>query len=459
MKQAILDKIIMFGTFVVYLALFGIWLRVAPDPGWGNIQLFFLIVPVLTTVVLFGLFWAFLLWFLMSLIYLPVIWPALTAGKISFLEQAMTIALLTVLIFGAQIFKRYEVKKRAVVSKLADDLAEKVEEQQAVMKAQQSLGTNLDLSYQLKEFLHWAATLVSAREGYITLYDRDSGKTELAAAQRDSENEPLPEPVEELLSPGKNPTPETHMRRFLQKMNAPSSNVCVPLKVKDRLIGALCLTHPTRRSLFTENDISLVSMLGERAAAAIENARLHQLNTELFVDSMRALARIINARDPLTRDHSDKVAKWARLLAEKMGLNNDEVGRISLAAELHDIGMIVVPDSILLKPGRLTEKEFEIVRAHPTTGYEMLKGIKAISDILPAILYHHERIDGGGYPERKKGSDIPHIARIIAVADVYDAITSPRVYRSLPREEADKMLREMAGTQLDPMLVELFLNV
>ncbi len=142
-----------------------------------------------------------------------------------------------------------------------------------------------------------------------------------------------------------------------------------------------------------------------------------------------------------------------------MGLNNDEVGRVSLAAEVHDIGMIVVPDSILLKPGRLTEREFEIVRAHPTTGYEMLKGIRAISDILPAILYHHERFDGAGYPEGKKGSDIPHIARIIAVADVYDAITSPRVYRSLPREEADKMLREMAGTQLDPMLVELFLNV
>jgi HD-GYP domain-containing protein (c-di-GMP phosphodiesterase class II) len=457
-KQVILDKIIMFGTFVVYLALFFIWLRVAPDPGWGNVGLFFLIVPVLTTVVLFGLFWGLFLWFLMSLVYFPVVWPAIMAGKASSLELVMKIALLTVLIFGAQIFKKYESKKRAVVTKLADDLADKVEEQQAVMKAQRALGTNLDLRYQLREFLHWAASLVSAREGYIALYDRDSRRVELAVAQRVSETEPLPEPVAELLSSGKNPGPEAKMSRFLKKMNVPSSNVCIPLEVKDELIGALCLATPTRRSHFTENDISLVSMLGDRAAAAIENARLYQLNTELFVDSMRALAKIINARDPLTRDHSDKVARWAGLLAQKMGLDDEEVARINLAGELHDIGMIVVPDSILLKPGRLTEKEFRVVRAHPKTGYEMLKGVRAISDILPAILSHHERFDGTGYPEKKKGSDIPMIARIIAVADVYDAITSSRVYRRSPTGEPDKILRDMAGTQLDPMLVEIFLS-
>lgn len=441
MKQDIVDRLLMFATFIVYIILFEIWLRVAPDPGWGDIELIFLFIPVLTTVILFGLSWAVVLASLLTLLYLPVVWPSLQAGKVSPLELVMKLSLLVALGIGAEIFRRYEVKKRKKIAHLAESLKEKVSQQKAIMRAQQALGANLNLRNQFEEFLKWATELVAAKEGYVTLYNQRTKRLELVFSTAKVNSNSIPKTLEGALA---NTTP---------------NQICVPLRAKEELVGALCLTAAEKREHFTQNDLELISMLGAKAAVAIENARLHELNTQLFVDSVRALAKIINARDPLTKDHSDAVAHQAKILAKKLGMSEAEAAKVYLAGELHDIGRITIPDSILKKPRRLNAREYKIVQKHPETGFELLKGIRALSDILPAVLHHHERFDGKGYPKGLKGEATPLIARIIAVADTYDALTSTRSHRErIPDKEAAQVLQEVSGSQLDPQLVKVFLE-
>lgn len=460
MRQDIVDQLLMFATFIVYIVLFEIWLRVAPDPGWGGIELIFLFIPVLTTVILFSFVWASVLAVLLTLLYLPVVWPSLQAGKLSFLELVMKLSLLVALGIGAEIFKRYEVKKRKKLAQLAQSLQEKVNQQKALVRAQQALGANLNLRNQFEEFLHWATELVAAKEGYIALYNPKIRRLELVSSKKNTTGNSIPEPLETALaSSGDGQAKEERIERFINEMNAVPNQICVPLRVKEELIGALSLAAAKKSRYFTQNDLELISMLGAKAAVAIENARLHEFNTQLFVDSVRALAKIINARDPLTKDHSDAVALEAKVLAKKMGMDEAEASKVHLAGELHDIGRIIIPDNILKKPRRLNAREYKIVQKHPETGFELLKGIRAFREILPAVLYHHERFDGKGYPKGLKGEKIPLFARIIAVADTYDALTSPRSHRGkLSREEAANVMRDVVGTQLDPRLVEIFLQ-
>lgn len=460
MKQELTDRLLMIGSFVVYIVLFQIWLRVAPDPGWGDIELIFLFIPVLTTIILFGVTWGVLLGGILAALYIPVVWPSLVDGRVAPLEVATKFALLVVLGIGAEIFKRYEIKKRDRLAQLANGLREKVNQQTAIMRAQQALGQNLNLRNQFEEFLHWATELVAAKEGYITLYNQDTKRLELVYLKADDHDRAVPKTLANALaSGGDGIAKEERIERFIARINAAPNSICVPLRVREELIGALCLTAADKTGQFSQNDLELISMLGAKAAVAIENARLHELNTQLFIDSVRALAKVIDARDPMTKNHSDGVAEHAGRLARQLGLGQSEVDRVELAAELHDIGRIVVPDRILKKPGRLTAKEYQVVKKHPETGHELLKEIQSFDGIAPAVLYHHERFDGTGYPEGLKGEEIPLIARIIALADTYDALRSARSHRGKATDQqAAKVLQEVAGSQLDPHLVDVFLS-
>jgi len=170
-----------------------------------------------------------------------------------------------------------------------------------------------------------------------------------------------------------------------------------------------------------------------------------------------ALAATVDAKDHYTYGHSKKVSEYAVALAEALGLPEDKVTTIRAAALLHDIGKIGVPDSILNKEGTLTEEEWERIKAHPQDGVEILRHVINLVNCLPAILHHHERYDGNGYPSGLKGTDIPWEARILAVADTYDAITSLRPYRQrLPSQQALEEIKRCAGTQFDPELVDIF---
>ena len=176
---------------------------------------------------------------------------------------------------------------------------------------------------------------------------------------------------------------------------------------------------------------------------------------ELTEKIVKSLVRGIEIRDSYTRGHSERVAFFAKRIAEEMGLKEEEVKAIYTAGLLHDIGKIGIPDSILLKPGKLSNEEYEIIKLHPELSYELLKHIDVLEDSLPGIRHHHERWDGSGYPDGLKGKEIPLQARILAVADSFDAMTSDRIYRKgIPKTEAVKEIKELSGKYYDPEVVE-----
>ena len=175
---------------------------------------------------------------------------------------------------------------------------------------------------------------------------------------------------------------------------------------------------------------------------------------------IKSFIRSIEIRDSYTRGHSERVAYYSKRIAKELGLPDSEVSKIYMAALLHDIGKIGIPDSILLKPGRLSKEEYEIIKIHPLLSYEILKNIEPLKVSLTGIKYHHERWDGSGYPEGLKREKIPIDARIIAVADTFDAMTSDRIYRkAMDKKKAIKEIRDLAGKLFDPEVVEVALPI
>lgn len=201
---------------------------------------------------------------------------------------------------------------------------------------------------------------------------------------------------------------------------------------------------------------SIAGMLG----AALENAELYHRQQMTFMGTIKALSAAIDAKDPYTQGHSERVAMLSAMLAEKVGFSKEEAERIRISGLVHDVGKIGVAESVLCKPARLTDDEFDQIKRHPTIGYEIIKEIPDLQDILPGVLHHHERWDGKGYPANLAGEDIPRMARIMALADTFDAMSSNRAYRSgMPREKVIAEFRKCSGSQFDPELVEPFLSL
>lgn len=232
------------------------------------------------------------------------------------------------------------------------------------------------------------------------------------------------------------------------------SMVCVPIINKGRLIGVLQAINK-RNNLFTDYDAQLLGTISNQVAIAIENAKLYGELKETFYEIVFALADTIEKRDPYTGGHTKRVMDYCIAIANQMGLDRDEIEKLKLSAILHDIGKIGIRDSILLKEDKLSEEEYLAIQNHTIYGAEILKHVKKLEKIIPGVKYHHEKFDGSGYPEKLKKEEIPLIARIIAVADTFDAMTTDRPYRrGLSFEIALKELKNKAGTQFDPQIVD-----
>jgi hypothetical protein len=192
----------------------------------------------------------------------------------------------------------------------------------------------------------------------------------------------------------------------------------------------------------------------------IDNLRLREQEQRAFFATLEALSSTLDAKDSYTRGHSERVAHLAVCIAEQMRLERVDLERLEIAGRLHDVGKIGVPEAVLLKPGGLTDDEFELIKRHPTIGYEILRGVPGVEPMLPAVLHHHERWDGRGYPAGLAGENIPLDARIMAVADTFDAMSSKRSYRdSLPRDVVCEEIARSRGSQLDADVVDAFLGV
>lgn len=212
--------------------------------------------------------------------------------------------------------------------------------------------------------------------------------------------------------------------------------------------------------LVSSSDQKMIGAAAGSLSVLLENAWLYEDQQAMFLGTLEALTTSIDAKDPYTCGHSERVAHLAASLATALGMTREQSERIRIAGLVHDIGKIGVPEAVLCKPGRLTDDEFDLIKKHPEIGEHILRDIPLLGDVLPGVLHHHERFDGRGYPRRIGGEDIPLMARIIGLADSFDAMSSNRTYRAaMNREKVLDEIRKGAGSQFDPALAAAFLTL
>jgi putative nucleotidyltransferase with HDIG domain len=235
------------------------------------------------------------------------------------------------------------------------------------------------------------------------------------------------------------------------------SVMMLPVRLSGRPTGALlfALDSPPR-----PQEALLARQLGDYAAVALSSAKLVRELHDLSFGALRTLARAIDAKSPWTAGHSDRVTALSLALGKRIGLDPGQLEKLERGGLLHDVGKIGVPAGVLDKPGPLTEDEWEIMRSHTTLGGRILEPIGRYADVIPIVLYHHERWDGSGYPRGLAGEAIPLLARVLAVADVYDALTSERPYRAgMDRETALGIIQIGQGTHFEARIAEAFIGM
>lgn len=233
-----------------------------------------------------------------------------------------------------------------------------------------------------------------------------------------------------------------------------------PLTAREELTGVFALFYPRVEAELAREEIGLVGTIAAQASTAIENAALYEDIEKSYFSTVKALARAIEVKDPYTHGHSERVTEYALMIADAMQLDERERQKLKYAATLHDIGKIGISGRVLNKPGSLTDEEYSHVKTHCILGDSIVEPVEFLQGPRPIILHHHERYDGHGYPAGLRGTDIPLCARILSVADAFEAMRSDRPYRmALPLETAIDELKKNSGTQFDPEVVETFLSI
>jgi HD-GYP domain-containing protein (c-di-GMP phosphodiesterase class II) len=235
--------------------------------------------------------------------------------------------------------------------------------------------------------------------------------------------------------------------------------VCVPVRSKGRVIGVLQAINKKKGAFFSDEDLENCWTLSNQVAVALENANLYAELKETFLNTAEALAAAVEKRDPYTGGHIRRVVEYSMAIAQHLAIPLSDMEDLRLAAVLHDIGKIGIKDSVLLKQARLDQEEIAHMREHPLVGEDILEHIEQMKKVRKIMRAHHEKWDGTGYPDGLKGEDIPVHARIIAIADTFDAITTDRPYRrAADWKTAVDEIKRCSGTEYDPVLVEAFIR-
>jgi len=245
-------------------------------------------------------------------------------------------------------------------------------------------------------------------------------------------------------------------------MQQVQSLMCAPLLAQGEVTGALYVDSSSGSDAFDERDMELLVAIGNQAGVALQRVGLLAELENLFFSSIRTLVAVVDRKDGYTHGHSERVTAFAMKLAKEMELPDREREVIPLAGLLHDLGKIGVPEKVLNKPGELTDEEFEQMKLHPVHGAEIISTIDSpyVSEIVPAVRHHHEWWNGQGYPDGLVGEETPRLARLLAVADAFDAMTSDRPYhKGCSMDRAIQIIRDCAGTQFDPELAKGFVDL
>lgn len=219
----------------------------------------------------------------------------------------------------------------------------------------------------------------------------------------------------------------------------------------DKFDQLLLLIESGLKSIAQMNEIKRINNKLSNTYERLENA---------YLESIQTLRYTVEAKDKYTRGHSDRVSAFSTLIGQKLGLSAEDIKTLEIGGLFHDIGKIGVPDSIIQKTDKLTDDEYSQIKNHPSIGAHILSNATIFKNIIPIVKHHHERYDGHGYPSQLKGTDIPYLARITSIADSFDAMTSKRTYRdSLPLEVVKSEFKNNKGTQFDPELTDVFLDI
>jgi len=349
----------------------------------------------------------------------------------------------------------------------------------SINEVSRALHSILDIKELVRFFVHLVAIQLGAERASVMLLDRDKGELSIDASV--GLDKKLAESVhiavgegiagwvaregEAILVEDINRDPRfsksTDRKHYRSDsfISAPLV-LSVPIKYKQEVLGVININNKKDGGLFTKDDLEFVTTLANQAAVTIENIRIIEELRETHFEAIMALAEALEAKDVTTGRHSDRLLKYAMLIAQRLGLNEEQMKHLRYAAVLHDIGKIGVPELILQKPGRLSDEEYAEIKKHPLIGAAIVERIRFLSAVAPIIRSHHEWHDGTGYPENLAGDAIPIEARILAIIDSYDAMTSDRPYRkSLGKEKAIEELKDFSGRQFDPCVVEEFISV
>jgi diguanylate cyclase (GGDEF)-like protein len=312
--------------------------------------------------------------------------------------------------------------------------------------------------------LHIAVTLTDANKGLLLSRrdDNDDGKLDFVCAEG-FDNDPRDSAIAQRFASEVIEEDQT-LKEDAGAVDEETSTaadreieniVAIPIYIQDEFSGAVICAN--RDGGFEELDDDVLLALGNHAGAVLENGRLRGELRSAYLATVKTLAEAIEAKDPFLRGHSDEVSRYVAAVADQMGLEPRRREELIFGSLLHDVGKIGISERILLKPAALTPEERNVINLHPRIGYRLVEHIPALRPIAPAILHHHERYDGDGYPSKLAGDDIPLEARIICVADSFSAMTAERPYRRrMSLEQACAELERCAGTQFDPEVVKIF---
>lgn len=372
---------------------------------------------------------------------------------------------------GTAVVFRYDESKE---EKEASDLSEQIwhqEETSFVFKINDKFAHTFDRRQVAGILVEDTLAFMNATRCVLLLLDEESGRLRVEYASG-PDTEPLKdfsvlksESVAGSVFKSKEPLMVNDLRSdYYNSINKEPylrrSFVSVPLIVKGEAFGILTITDKKTGAAFHNKDLELLVNVARPAAIAFKNIRLFEQIQEGYLKTITTLAMLIDARDPYTRRHSENVTRYSVLIARELGLATGLVDLIKRAGLLHDIGKVAIRDDVLLKPGRLSPEEFEIIKSHAAKGEEIVRSLPFLKEVAGLVRSHHERFDGSGYPDGKKGEAIALGARILAVADSFDAMTTNRPYRNqLTLEQAVAEIRKNRGGQFDPAVADCFVSL